>query len=75
MRKKYCPLCGNPTDPKIHIKDFGKASKEIAEIQKAMLKRILKESYFYSPNIGRMSLGSLIEDIEKVEKEVNKFKK
>jgi len=38
-------------------------------------KTFLKESYFYFPNIGKVNFGSLIGELEKVEKEVNKIKK
>ena len=43
---KYCPLCGNRLDPKIHIKDFGKTPGEIADLQKKFLITALKALYF-----------------------------
>jgi len=42
---KYCLLCGNRLDPKIHIKDFGKTPEELADLQKEFLIEAMKALY------------------------------
>ena len=43
--RKYCPLCGNMLDPKIHLMKFGKTSQEMIEKQKEILKDIILGMY------------------------------
>ena len=64
MMEKYCPLCGNKTDPKIHIKDFGSTSKKIAKLQKKLLIDILKEYYMEQPQTDFVG-ESIIEMLKK----------
>ena len=47
--KKYCPICGNSLDPKIHMTDFGKTPEELAEIQKDLLISLIKTFYVSMP--------------------------
>jgi len=44
--KKYCMLCGNPLNPKIHIMELAKTSNEVEKQQKKLLKMLMKEIYY-----------------------------
>ena len=60
--KKYCPICGNPLNPKIHIMKFGKTKKEIKKIQSELLKILLMNFYLYSPKMeDKIDLLSITE--------------
>ena len=41
-QKKYCIMCGNQLDPKIHIVSLGKTSKEVAKKQREILTSVIK---------------------------------
>lgn len=51
--KKYCSLCGNQLNPKIHYKpeEFGKTSKEMVKLHKKLLQTLLKSIYFEMPDV------------------------
>ena len=66
--KTYCSLCGNQLDPKIHYKpgEFGKTSREMAKLQKRLLRELLKSIYFVAPNIPEgVYFESIIEMLKK----------
>jgi len=68
MPQKYCMICGNRLDPKIHYKpdELGHASKEVAEWQKKFLSMMLKSFYIVDKTSGQeIHFESLINSLVK----------
>ena len=68
---RHCPLCGNRTDPKVHIKDFGKTPKEIVKLQKEFLINAMKSMYISQPEVEWIGT-SLVSMLEEVQDELDK---
>ena len=73
MPKKYCPVCGNSLNPRIHfnINEFGKFSKEIAKAQKKLLKEVLRSIYMECPNMSEFHGKSLLDLLDPIQKELD----
>ena len=67
--RRFCPLCGNRLNPKIHMSDFGKTSAEMVEKQKEILIDVIKGLYISQPEHEFWGL-SIIEELQKNEKEI-----